>query len=60
MNQSSQVSLQQNLGNFDFNTTPLAPPGYLIVAHEQAQEQGTWVDNGVKLLHHWPGKASLL
>ena len=28
-------------GNFDFNKTPLAPPGCLIVAHERPQERGT-------------------
>ena len=35
-------------GNFDFNKTPLAPPGCLIVAHERPQERGTWDDHGVK------------
>ena len=35
-------------GNFDFNKTPLAPPGCLIVAHERAQDRGTWADHGVK------------
>ena len=28
-------------GNFEFNKTPLAPPGCLIVAHERAQKRGT-------------------
>ena len=36
------------MGNFDFNKTPLAPPGCLIKAHKRAQEQGTWSDHGVK------------
>ena len=35
-------------GNFDFNKTPLAPPGCLVVAHKRAQEKGTWADHGVK------------
>ena len=35
-------------GNFDFNKTPLAPPGCLIVAHERPQERGTWAEHGVK------------
>ena len=35
-------------GNFDFNKTPLAPPGCLIVAHKRAQERGTWADHGVR------------
>ena len=28
-------------GNFDFNKTPLAPPGYLVVAHERPHDRGT-------------------
>ena len=35
-------------GNFDFNKTPLAPPGCLIVAHERVEDRGTWADHGVK------------
>ena len=35
-------------GNFDFNKTPLAPPGCLIVAHKRPQERGTWAEHGVK------------
>ena len=28
-------------GNFDFNKTPLAPPGCLVVAHERQQDRET-------------------
>ena len=43
-------------GNFDFNKTPLAPPGCLIVAHEWAQERGSWADHGVKGYFIGPAK----
>ena len=43
-------------GNFDFNKTPLAPPGCLIVAHERAQDRGTWADHGVKGYFIGPAK----
>ena len=35
-------------GNFDFNKTPLAPPGCLVVAHERPQDRGTWAEHGLK------------
>ena len=35
-------------GNFDFNTTPLAPPGTRIVAHIKANNRGSWELNGEK------------
>ena len=43
-------------GNFDFNKTPLAPLGYLIVAHERLQDRGTWADHGVKGYFIGPAK----
>ena len=43
-------------GNFDFNKTPLAPPGCLILAHERAQDRGTWVDHDVKGYFTGPAK----
>ena len=43
-------------GNFDFNKTPLAPPGCLIVAHERAEDRGTWADHGVKGYFIGPAK----
>ena len=43
-------------GNFDFNKTPLAPLGCLIVAHEGAQERGTWADHRVEGYFIGPAK----
>ena len=43
-------------GNFDFNKTPLAPPGCLIVAHERPQDRKTWADHGVKGYFIGPAK----
>jgi hypothetical protein len=34
-------------GNFNFEKTPLAPPGCKIIIHERPQERGTWADHGV-------------
>ena len=42
--------------NFDVNRTPLVPPGCLLVAHERAQEQGTWADHGMKGYFIGPAK----
>ena len=47
------------VGNFDFNKTPLAPPGYLIVAYEYPQDRGTWADHGVKGYFIGPAKTPL-
>jgi hypothetical protein len=38
---------QQEWGNFDFNKTPLAPPGCKVVVHERAIERGAWACHGV-------------
>jgi hypothetical protein len=38
---------QQVWGNFDFNKTPLAPPGCKVVVHERAMERGAWACHGV-------------
>ena len=43
-------------GNFDFNKSPLAPPGCLIVAHERAQERETRADYGGKGYFIGPAK----
>ena len=43
-------------GNFDFNKTPLTPPGYLIVAHERPQDRGLWAEHGVKCYFVGPAK----
>ena len=34
-------------GNFDFNATPLAPPGTKLVIHEKPQQQKSWSPHGV-------------
>ena len=44
----SKSAYNELWSNYDFNKTPLAPLGCLIVAHGRAQERGTWVDHGVK------------
>jgi hypothetical protein len=38
---------QQVWGNFDFNKTPLPPPGCKVVVHERAMERGKWACHGV-------------
>jgi hypothetical protein len=38
---------QQVWGNFDFNKTPLAPPGCKVVVHERAMERGAWACHGI-------------
>jgi hypothetical protein len=35
------------MGNFDFNKTPLAPPGCKVVVHERAMERGAWASHGI-------------
>ena len=34
-------------GNFDFNKTPLAPPGTRVVVHEKPQQRASWAFHGV-------------
>jgi hypothetical protein len=34
-------------GNFNFNKTPLAPPGTKIIIHEKPQQQGSWDPHGI-------------
>ena len=34
-------------GQFDFNATPLAPPGTRVIAHEKPQQRATWDPHGV-------------
>jgi hypothetical protein len=38
---------QQVWGNFDFNKTPLAPPGCKRVVHEREMKRGVWTCHGV-------------
>jgi hypothetical protein len=34
-------------GNFDFNRTPLAPPGIRVLAHEKPADRETWSPHGL-------------
>jgi hypothetical protein len=34
-------------GHFDFNRTPLAPPGTRIIAHEKPDQRASWDPHGV-------------
>jgi hypothetical protein len=34
-------------GNFDFNRTPLAPPGTRVVIHEKPRQRASWAYHGV-------------
>ena len=34
-------------GQFDFNNTPLAPPGIKVIVHEKTQQHKTWGIHGV-------------
>jgi hypothetical protein len=33
-------------GEFDYNRTPIAPPGIRVVVHEKPQERGSWATHG--------------
>ena len=33
-------------GNFDYNATPLVPPGMKVVAHEPVDKRPSWGFNG--------------
>ena len=56
LHQSGKIRLQWDLGNLNFNKTPLAPPSCLIVAHEHPQDRGTWDDHEIKGPFIWPVK----
>ena len=43
-------------GNFDFNKTPLEPPGCLVVAHKRAQNMGRPWSKGI---FYWTREISL-
>ena len=34
-------------GQFDFNQTPLAPPGTKVLIHEKPRQRPTWAPHGV-------------
>jgi hypothetical protein len=43
-----QLSAEAQLnGAFDFNTTPLAPPGTRVVVHEKPTQRGSWDTRGI-------------
>jgi hypothetical protein len=54
------------LGNFDFNKTPLAPPGCKVVVHERAMERGAWACHGIvgyyiePAMHHYRNYTSYI
>ena len=35
-------------GNFDFNKTPLAPPGTKVLIHKKTKDRGSWEYHGVE------------
>ena len=35
-------------GEFNYNDTPLAPPGTQVIVHEKPTVRGTWASHGVK------------
>lgn len=43
----SLSAFTQLWGNFDFNRTPLAPPGTKVIAHEKPSVRNTWAPHGV-------------
>ena len=34
-------------GAFDFNKTPIAPPGTLVISHKNPDNRGSWEPHGV-------------
>jgi hypothetical protein len=34
-------------GNFDYNRTPIAPPGVRVIVHEKPDKRSTWAPHGV-------------
>ena len=34
-------------GHFDFNRTPIAPPGIRVIAHNKPANRGTWSPHGL-------------
>jgi len=42
------LSSQEDLfGPFDYNRTPLLPPGVKVVVHEKPQQRGSWAPRGI-------------
>ena len=44
---SKLSAYQQIYGNFDFNSTPLAPPGTKVIVHETPDVRSSWAPHGV-------------
>ena len=53
-----QSTYNEIWGNFDFNKTPLAPPGCLIVAHERPQDRNLGRPWGKRILR-WTNETPL-
>ena len=45
---------EQLHGRFDFNATPLAPPGVKVLAHARAGERATWATNAFEAWYVGP------
>ena len=41
-------------GPYDFNTTPMAPPGSKIRVHEKPALRGTWAAHAINAWYHGP------
>ena len=38
----------QLFGAFDFNATPMAPPGTRVIAHNKSKQRATWSKHGAE------------
>ena len=45
---------EQIYGTFDYNTTPLAPPGTKAIVHLKNNQRGTWAPKGVEAWYIGP------
>ena len=44
-------------GEFDYNRTPLAPPGSQVLVHEKPKQRGSWDDHGLRGWYMEPAMA---
>jgi hypothetical protein len=52
-----QVSAHSVLeGNFNFDATPMAPPGTKVLIHEKPQQRGSWDPHGIEGWYLGPAK----
>ena len=42
------------LGNFDFNTTPMAPPGTKVIVHKKSDNRASWAGHGTEAWYIGP------